>query len=127
MNRTKRWNPKYLSGCVRHALELLPRSGAAIDLFSKAAEHVECTEKYDLRFYRGQLKQGTSRLRRLRGIEPWEYWLLSAAEQLLHPIPGSKHVAVTLLRSAVDEYDHESGGGWHEWHQQHAEKEPAYL
>jgi hypothetical protein len=127
MNHTKRWNPKYLSGCVRHASELLPKRGIVIDLFLEAAEHLECTQTEDCRLYRTILKRRVGRLRHFRRIEPWEYWLLSAAEQLLYPIPGSKHVAVTLLRSAVDEFDHVSGGSWHEWHQQHAEKEPAYL
>ena len=127
MNHPKRWNPKYLSGCVRHASEFLPKRGLAIDLFLEAAEHLECTETEDCRLYRTTLKRRVGRLRRFRRIEPWEYWLLSSAQQLLSPIPGVKHSAVTMLRRAVDEYDPDSGKRWSEWHEQHEAKEPAYV
>jgi hypothetical protein len=123
----KRWNPKYLSGCVRHALDLLPKKGAAIDLSLEAAKHLECTETYDCRRYRQQLKQGIGWLRRKRRIEPWEYWLLLAAEAILHPIPGCKHRAVTLLHQAIDEYDSTLHEAWWNWHDQYAVEEPAYL
>ena len=89
-NSQKTWNPKYLSGCVQHALELLPKKGLAIDLFMEAADDLKSTDTYECRDYRGMLKKRVARLRRFRRIEPWEYWLLSAAERLLQPIPGNQ-------------------------------------
>ncbi len=121
------WNPKYLSGCVQHAMELLPKAGIAIDFFLEAAEHLESTDVEDCRWRRQQLKKRVNRLRRFRRLEPWEFWLLSAAEQLLQPIPGTKHAAVTMLGSAIGEHDSTLRDGWVNWHQQHATKEPAYL
>ena len=127
MPKTKTWNPKYLSGCVQHALILLPKDAPAIDLFKEAANNLECTITGDCRAYRRQLNGGISRLRRLKRLEPWEHWLLSAAEQLLQPAPGTKHGAVTLLFLAVDEYNFELGTQFRRWHDQHTIEEPAYL
>ena len=127
MSHSKQWNSIYLSGCVQQAIGLLNTSGVATDLLKDAAEHLDCTEKYDCRFYRLQLKRKVAQLRRERGIQPWEYWLLAAAEQILHPIPGTKHGAVTMLRSAIDEYDQNLIPTWKAWHEQYALKEPAYV
>lgn len=123
----KRWNPRYLSGCIQHALKLLPTDGGAIDLFRDAADNLECNNADDCRAYRRELNEGISRLRRRRRLEPWEHWLLSAAEQLLQPAPGTKHRAVTMLCSSIDEYNFEFGTGFRQWHDQHAIEEPAYL
>lgn len=123
----KEWNPNYLTGCVQHALNLLPAEGVAIDLFRDFADKLECTNTDDCRAYRRQLNEGISRLRRRRRLEPWEHWLLFAAEQLLQPAPGTKHRAVTMLCSAVDEHNFEVGTEFRKWHDQHAIKEPAYL
>jgi hypothetical protein len=134
MRSSKQWNPKYLSGCAQYALELLPRKGLATDLFLEAIEHLECTVTNDCRLYRRQLRGQVDRLRRIRRIEPWEYWLLQAAEKILSPIPGVKHGAVSLLGSAIGEYDNPMGdtdsglrNAWWKWHDQHATKEPAYV
>lgn len=126
-SRTKRWNPKYLSGCVEHALGLLQAAGQPVDLLHDAARHLECTEKFECRFYRRELDQKAATLRRTRLIRPWEYWLLKAANQILQPIPGTKHSAVNMIRCALDEYDSEMGKKFAEWHWQHAVKEPAYV
>jgi len=126
-SKSTRWNPNYLAGCVQHALELLPKKSLAIDLFMEAADHLKSIDTYECRDYRGMLKKRVERLRRFRRIEPWEHWLLSAAGQLLQPIPGTKHSAVTMLGSAIDEYQQGLGETFWEWHEQHAIKEPAYL
>jgi hypothetical protein len=126
-SRTTRWNPNCLAGCVRHALELLPNKGLAIALFMEAAGHLKSIDTYECRDYRAMLKKRVERFRRLRRMEPWEYWLLSAARQLLQPIPGTKNSAVTILGSAIDEYQQGLGETFWEWHEQHAIKEPAYL
>jgi len=126
-SRRTQWNPKYLSGCIQHALELLPTQGPAIDLFMEAADHSCSTDTFECRERREVLKKRVAGLRRSRRIEPWEYWLLSAGRQLLQPIPGTKHGAVTMLRSAIDEYNHELGNDFRDWHDQHAIEEPAYL
>ena len=122
----KQWNPKYLSRCVRRALELLNETGEAVHLLQYAAEHLECTEAGDCRVYRQQLKERVARLRRARSIEPWEYWLLSAAKQILHPIPGTKHSAVTMLSNAINEFDPHLHETWWTWYQRHMVEEPAY-
>ena len=101
--------------------------GAAMDLCTRATEYLQCTEKYECRSYRQELKYGVAQVERVRRLEPWEYLLLSAATQTLHPTPGCKHSAVTMLRNAVDEYDHGSSSTWHTWHKEHAAKEPAYV
>jgi len=124
----KQWNPKYLAGCIQHTVELLGSSGGVVgDLLLDAATHLESTDTHDCRFYRQMLRQRANRVRRTRPIRSWEYWLLSAAEQILQPIPGVKHSAVTMLRTAIDEYNVELGRAWQEWYQQHTVKEPAYV
>jgi hypothetical protein len=134
MKVTKRWNPKYLLGCVRLTLELLGTGGPAVDLLREAVEHLVCVEKYDCRYYRSQLKRGVSRLRRSRRIVPWEHWLFEAADRILQPVPGVKHQAVTMLQAAVTEYDCVVDGSnadlrttWRNRVERLESDEPAYL
>jgi hypothetical protein len=123
----QQWNPKYLGGCVQRTLELLGTRGVVVDLLSEAATHLECTGPSECRYFRQQLQQKANRVKKARRIKTWEYWLLKAAEQILQPVPGVKHSAVTMLRSALDEHEPGLGSGWQEWHQQHTIQEPAYL
>jgi hypothetical protein len=126
-SKGKQWNPKYLAKCVQHALELLGAAGVVGDLLLEASAHIECTEPIECRSYRQTLRRRSNRVRRSRPVQTWEYWLLKATEQILQPVPGVKHSAVTMLRSAIEEYNPELRPAWHEWYQQHAVQEPAYL
>jgi hypothetical protein len=125
-----RWNPKYLSECVQMCIGLLKGGGAtspALELIEEAAEHLECVEKYDCKFYRSQLKRGEASLRRVRQIQSWEYWLLKAGDRLLQPVPGIKNQAATMLRSALGEFDSDLRETWIKWYEQHVIEVPAYL
>ena len=63
-------------------------------------------------------------MRRFRRLEPWSIGYYRRPNgSCTHS--GMKHQAVTMLRSSVDEHDHQAGRFWSEWHDQHATKEPA--
>jgi hypothetical protein len=135
--RATQWNPKYLLDCVQMCVGLLKKCGAtgpALDLIREAAEHLDCVEKYDCKFYRSQLKQREAKLRRVQKVQPWEYWLLKAGAQILQPVPGTKNQAVIMLRCAVNEFDSSLGGSdvdlsatWSKWYEQHVKDVPAYV